>query len=161
MSTSGSGAQAVQIDGVYPEPASGKTWFFTAIALGRASTGQVQAFKIEGLVDNQTGTPSIVGNSVMKTDYQRSTADEAQAIWDPLSSYATSDLVEYDGNIYEASTNISGGAASPDTNSDWTLYYSGWNFSAEIDGGGFRIKVKGDNTAPSVTWDVRFTFLEV
>lgn len=161
VSTSGSGAQAVQINGVYPEPANGKTWFFTATALGRATTGQVQAFKIEGLVDNSTGTPSIVGNSVMKTDYQRSTADQAQAIWDALSSYNTSDLVEYDGNIYEANTSITGGGASPDVNSDWTLYYSGWNFSAEIDAGGFRIKVKGDNTAPSVAWDIRFTFLEV
>jgi hypothetical protein len=160
-STSGSGATAIQVNGVYPEPATGKTWFFTGIAIGRASTGQVQAFKIEGLADNQTGTPTIVGNTIMKTDYQRNTADAVQTLWDPLSSYATNDLVEYDGNIYEASTNISGGAASPDTNSDWTLYYSGWNFTAEIDAGGLRFKVKGDGTAPSVSWDVRITFLEV
>lgn len=160
VTTSGAGATAIQVNGVYPEPAAGKTWFFTAFAIGRASTGQVQAFKIEGLADNQTGTPTIVGNTIMKTDYQRNTADTVAAIWDPLSNYATNDSVEYDGNIYEASTNISGGAASPDQNSDWTVTYTGWNFTAEIDGG-LRFKVKGDTTAPSVAWDVRITFLEV
>jgi len=161
VTTSGPGATAIQVNGVYPEPAAGKTWFFTGFAIGRASTGQVQAFKIEGLADNQTGTPVIVGNTIMKTDYQRNTADAVAAIWDPLSNYATNDSVEYDGNIYEANTNISGGAASPDQNSDWTVTYTGWNFTAEIDGGGLRFKVKGDTTAPSVAWDVRITFLEV
>ena len=159
QTTSGT-ATAIQVNGAYPEPASGKTWFFTAFALGRASTGQVQSFKIEGLVDNQTGTPTIVGNSIMKTDYQRSTADIATALWDPMASYNATDAVEYDGNLYEANTNISPGAASPDSNSDWTVTYTGWNFTAEIDSGAFRVKVKGDVTA-AVDWNVRFTFLEV
>jgi len=160
VATSGSSAVAIQVNGAYPEPAVGKTWFFTAYAIGGSVAGQKQAFKIEGLVDNSTGTPSIVGNTIMKTDYQRSTADVVQAVWDPMVSYNTSDLVEYDGNIWEATTAISGGALPPDQNSDWTLFYSGWNFTAEIDGGAFRVKVKGD-TSSNVNWDVRFTYLEV
>ena len=159
ITTTGSGATAIQVNGVYPEPASGKTWFFTAFAIGRATTGQVQAFKIEGLADNQTGTTSIVGNTVMKTDYQRSTADTVQAIWDPLTAYVTNDSVEYDGNIYQANTNVASGELSPDQNANWSVTYTGWNFSAEIDNG-LKFKVKGDATA-NVSWDVRITFLEV
>lgn len=159
VTTTGSGATAIQVNGVYPEPASGKTWFFTAFAIGRATTGQVQAFKIEGLADNQTGTTSIVGNTVMKTDYQRSTADTVQAIWDPLTAYVTNDSVEYDGNIYQANTNVASGELSPDQNANWSVTYTGWNFSAEIDNG-LKFKVKGDATA-NVSWDVRITYLEV
>lgn len=161
ITTTGAGATDVQINGVYPEPASGKTWFFTAFAIGRANTGQVQSFKIEGTVDNQTGTPTIVGNSIMKTDYQRSTSDAITAIWDPMIAYTTGESVEYDGNIYEANTAVAGNELSPDQNSNWTVTYTGWNFTAQIVNNNFRVKVKGDATAANVDWDVRFTFLEV
>ena len=159
VATTGNIAVSVLVNGDYPEPASGKTWFFTAYAIGRATTGQVQAFKIEGLADNQTGITSIVGNTVMKTDYQRSTADTVQAIWDPLTAYVTNDSVEYDGNIYEANTNVASGELSPDQNANWTVIYTGWNFSAEIDSG-LKFKVKGDATS-SISWNVRITYLEV
>ena len=161
VSTSGNSATAVQVNGAYPQPATGKTWFFTAFALGRASTGQVQSFKIEGVADNQSGTPSIVGNTIMKTDYQRSTADASVNLWDPMTAYNTNDSVEFNGNTYQANTNVSAGELSPDQNSNWTVSYTGWNFTAEIDGGGLRFKVKGDANAPSVAWNVRITFLEV
>jgi hypothetical protein len=121
----------------------------------------VQSFKIEGTVDNQTGTPTIVGNSIMKTDYQRSTSDAITAIWDPMVAYTTGEAVEYDGNIYEANTAVAGNELSPDQNSNWTVTYTGWNFTAQIVNNNFRVKVKGDATAASVDWDVRFTFLEV
>ena len=161
ITTTDAGATDVQFNNGYTQPASGKTWFFTAFAIGRANTGQVQSFKIEGTVDNQTGTPTIVGNSIMKTDYQRSTSDAITAIWDPMIAYTTGESVEYDGNIYEANTAVAGNELSPDQNSNWTVTYTGWNFTAQIVNNNFRVKVKGDATAANVDWDVRFTFLEV
>jgi hypothetical protein len=161
LTTTDASATDVQFNNVYSQPAVGKTWFFTAFALARANTGQVQSFKIEGTVDNQTGTPTIVGNTISKTDYQRSTSDAITAIWDPMTTYTTGESVEYDGNIYEANTAVAGNELSPDQNSNWTVTYTGWNFTAQIVSNNFRVKVKGDSTAASVDWDVRFTFLEV
>ena len=97
----------------------------------------------------------------MKTDYQRSTADTSVNLWDPMTAYNTNDSVEYNGNTYQENTNVSAGELSPDQNSNWTVSYTGWSFTAEIDGGGLRFKVKGDANAPSVSWNVRITFLEV
>ena len=128
------------------------------MALGVATSGERQAFEVKGVVEGTT--PSLVGTNA-KVDYQRSTTDVGVALWDPMASYVSGDIVEYDLNTYTANVaNISGGAASPDTNSDWTVTYTGWNVNAEVIGGAFRIRVKG-SSGKTVNWNVRLTFLEV
>lgn len=151
-------AVAVQFNSAFPAPATGKTWFFSIMALGVATSGERQAFEVKGVVEGTT--PSLVGTNA-KVDYQRSTTDVGVALWDPMASYVSGDIVEYDLNTYTANVaNISGGAASPDTNSDWTVTYTGWNVNAEVIGGAFRIRVKG-SSGKTVNWNVRLTFLEV
>ena len=151
-------ATAVQFNGSFPEPASTKTWFFSIMALGVSTVGERQAFEVKGVVEG--GTPSLVGTNA-KVDYQRSTADIGVALWDPMASYVSGDVVEYDLNTYTANAaTISGGAAAPDTNTDWTVTYEGWNVNAEVIGGAFRIRVKG-STGKTVNWNLRLTFLEV
>tara|TARA_B100001248_G_scaffold258711_1_gene243441 strand:- start:12 stop:2561 length:2550 start_codon:yes stop_codon:yes gene_type:complete len=156
-------ASALQFGSVYPEPATGKTWFFNLHAIGVATSGEKQAFKVEGVVTNSGGTKSLVGTN-NKVDYQRSgTADLAQTPWDAMSSYNTSDTVEYDLNTYTANNTISasGNNLSPDQDStNWTVAYTGWNVSADIIGGAFRVRVKG-STGKTVNWKVRFTKIEV
>ena len=80
-----------------------------------------------------------------------------------MSSYNTSDTVEYDLNTYTANNTISasGNNLSPDQDStNWTVAYTGWNVSADIVGGAFRVRVKG-STGKTVNWKVRFTKIEV
>ena len=82
-----------------------------------------------------------------------------------MASYNSSDVVEYDLNVYTANNNITGGALSsnlpPDQDStNWTLSYSGWNVTAEVVGGSFSIRVKG-TAGKTVDWKLRFTKVEV
>tara|TARA_B100001094_G_scaffold259111_1_gene259178 strand:+ start:1214 stop:3742 length:2529 start_codon:yes stop_codon:yes gene_type:complete len=159
LQTTDGTATVLQFNGTTPEPASNKTWFFEVKALGVATTGEKQAFKVEGLVTNVAGNLSLVGTNI-KIDYQRSgTSDLGIASWDPMASYNTSDTVEYELNTYTASTAISGGALSPDQNSDWTLAYSGWNVNAEIIANTFRVRAKG-STGKTVTWSAAISFIE-
>ena len=126
LQTTDGSATILQFNGTTPEPTSGKTWFFEVRALGVATTGEKQAFKIEGLVTNTSGTLSIVGTPI-KIDYQRTgTSDVGVASWDSQSSYNQGDTVEFDLNTYTANNNISGGY--PNVNLDpaqdttnWTL----------------------------------------
>ena len=159
MQTTDGTATVVQFNSTTPSPATDKTWFFEVKALGVATSGEKQAFKVEGIVTNTGGNYSLVGTNV-KIDYQRSTSDIGVAVWDPMATYNQSDTVEYDLNTYTASTAISGGALSPDQNSDWTLAYSGWNTSADIIGNTFRIRVKG-STGKTVNWKATLSHLEV
>jgi len=155
-------AIGVTFNSSIPEPATGKTWFFEVRALGVATSGEKQAFKVEGVVTNTGGTKSLVGTN-SKVDYQRSTSDTAQSLWDPLNSYNTSDIVEYDLNLYTAQNAISASGNNLDPAQDttnWTATYTGWNVNAEVIGGAFRIRVKG-STGKTVNWKVRFTKIEV
>ena len=157
-------ATGLQFNGSIPEPSTGKTWFFEVRAIGVATSGEKQAFKVEGVVTNASGTKSLVGTNA-KVDYQRSTSDTAQALWDPMSSYNSGDVVEYNLNIYEAQNTITGGYLSnnlsPDQDStNWTATYTGWNVNAEVIGGAFRVRVKG-SAGKTVNWKVRFTKVEV
>lgn len=156
-------ALAVQFNSAYPEPATSKTWFFEMRAIGVATTGEKQAFKVEGVITDSSGTKSIVGTN-SKVDYQRSgTADLAQTPWDPMSSYNANDVVEYDLNTYTAlnAINATGNNLDPaqDT-TNWTVTYTGWNVSAEVIANAFRVRVKGQ-AGKTVNWKVRFTKTEV
>lgn len=157
-------ALAVQFGtGIYPEPATNKTWFFELRALGVATTGEKQAFKVEGVITDSSGTKSIVGTN-SKVDYQRSgTADLAQTPWDPMSSYNANDVVEYDLNTYTANNAINATGNNLDPAQDttnWTVTYTGWNVSAEVIANAFRVRVKGQ-TGKTVNWKLRFTKIEV
>ena len=159
LNTTDGTATVLQFNGGTPEPASDKTWFFEVRALGIAASGEKQAFKVEGLVTNTSGNLSLVGTPI-KIDYQRGgTSDLGVDVWDPMASYLLGDLVEYELNTYTANTAISGGALSPDQNSDWTVSYTGWNVNAEIIGNQFRVRAKG-STGKSVTWSSAISFIE-
>ena len=161
--TTNATATALQFNGAYPEPGTGKTWFFNLNAIGVATTGEKQAFKVEGVVTDSSGTKSLVGTN-HKVDYQRTgTADLAQTPWDPMSSYNANDVVEYDLNTYTANNTISASGTNLDPAQDstnWTVTYTGWNVSADVIGGNFRIRVKG-TTGKTVNWKVRFTKIEI
>ena len=164
LQTTDGSATILQFNGTTPEPTSGKTWFFEVRALGVATTGEKQAFKIEGLVTNTSGTLSIVGTPI-KIDYQRTgTSDVGVASWDSQSSYNQGDTVEFDLNTYTANNNISGGY--PNVNLDpaqdttnWTLAYSGWTVSAEIIANTFRVRAKG-SAGKTVTWSAAISFIQ-
>ena len=49
LTTTDGTATILQFNGTTPEPASDKTWFFEVRALGVATTGEKQAFKVEGM----------------------------------------------------------------------------------------------------------------
>ena len=156
-------ATALQFNSAYPEPATGKTWFFNLHAIGVAVSGEKQAFKVEGVVTNTGGTKSLVGTN-SKVDYQRSgTADLSPTPWDAMSSYNANDVVEYDLNTYTANNTISASGTNLDPAQDttnWTVTYTGWNVSADIVSNAFRVRVKG-STGKTVNWKVRFTKIEV
>ena len=163
LSTSDGTATVLQFNGTTPEPATNKTWFFEVKALGVASSGEKQAFKVEGVVTNTGGNLSLVGTNV-KIDYQRSTSDLGIAQWDAMASYIAGDTVEFDLNTYTANNNISGGYPavnqSPDLDStNWTLAYSGWNVNAEIIANTFRVRAKG-STGKNVTWSAAISYIE-
>ena len=153
----------VQFNSTTPSPATDKTWFFELRALGVATSGEKQAFKVEGVVTNSAGNFSLVGTNV-KIDYQRSTSDIGVAEWDTNSSYNQGDTVEYDLNTYTANNVINGGYPnnnlSPDQDTtNWTVAYTGWNVNASIIANQFRIRVKG-STGKSVNWKASFSYIE-
>jgi hypothetical protein len=164
LQTTDGTATILQFNGTTPEPASDKTWFFEVRALGVATTGEKQAFKIEGLVTNVGGNLSIIGTNI-KIDYQRTgTSDVGVAQWDSMASYNQGDTVEFDLNTYTANNNISGGY--PNVNLDpaqdstnWTLAYSGWNINAEIIANQFRVRAKG-SSGKTVTWSAAISYIE-
>lgn len=164
LNTTDGTATILQFNGTTPEPPTDKTWFFEVKALGVATTGEKQAFKIEGMVTNTGGNFSIVGTNT-KIDYQRSgTTDIGVDAWDSQASYVSGDTVEFDLNTYTANNNISGGypivnldPAQDSTN--WTLAYSGWNISAEIIANTFRVRAKG-SSGKNVTWSASLSFIQ-
>ena len=164
LTTTDGTATILQFNGTTPEPASDKTWFFEVRALGVATTGEKQAFKVEGLVTNVGGNLSIIGTPI-KIDYQRTgTSDVGTASWDAMASYNQGDTVEFNLNTYTADNNISGGYPannlSPDQDTaNWTLAYSGWNVNAEIIANQFRVRAKG-SSGKTVTWSSAITYIE-
>ena len=164
LQTTDGTATVLQFNGGTPEPASDKTWFFEVRALGVATTGEKQAFKVEGLVTNVGGNLSIIGTPI-KIDYQRTgTSDVGTASWDAMASYNQNDTVEFNLNTYTANNNISGGYPannqSPDQDAtNWTLAYSGWNVNAEVIANQFRVRAKG-SSGKTVTWSSAITFIE-
>ena len=164
LQTTDGTATVLQFNGGTPEPASDKTWFFEVRALGVATTGEKQAFRVEGLVTNVAGTLSIIGTPI-KVDYQRTgTSDVGVASWDAISSYSQGDVVEYNLNTYTANNAITGGGGtnnlSPDQDTtNWTVAYTGWNVNAEIIANQFRVRAKG-SAGKTVTWSAAITFIE-
>jgi hypothetical protein len=164
MQTTDGTATILQFAGTTPEPATDKTFFFEVRALGVATSGEKQAFKIEGLVTNVAGTLSIIGTN-MKIDYQRTgTSDVGIASWDAIASYSQGDVVEYNLNTYTANNAISGGGGtnnlSPDNDpTNWTLSYSGWNVNAEVIANQFRVRAKG-SAGKNVTWSAAISFIQ-
>jgi hypothetical protein len=164
LNTTDGTATVLQFNGTTPEPASNKTRFFEVRALGVATTGEKQAFKVEGVVTNVAGNLSLVGTPI-KLDYQRGgTADLGVATWDAMASYNPGDTVEHDLNTYTANNAISGGYPnnnlSPDQDTtNWTVAYTGWNVNAEVIANQFRVRAKG-STGKSVTWSAAITFIE-
>tara|TARA_X000001036_G_scaffold438354_1_gene485943 strand:- start:1374 stop:3926 length:2553 start_codon:yes stop_codon:yes gene_type:complete len=164
LQTTDASATILQFNGTTPEPATGKTWFFEIKTLGVATTGEKQAFKIEGLVTNSGGNYSLIGTNI-KIDLQKSgTADIGVTPWDSMASYNQGDTVEFELNTYTANNAITGGY--PNNNLDpaqdstnWTLAYSGWNVSAEIIANQFRVRAKGA-TGKTVTWSAAISFIE-
>ena len=68
--TSNATLTEVLFNGVRMTPASNKTWFFTITAVANRSTiSDATAIKIEGLIDNNSGTVTIVGTAGNKTVY--------------------------------------------------------------------------------------------
>ncbi len=163
LQTTDGTATIVQFGGTTPSPSTGKTWFFEVKALGVATSGEKQAFKVEGVVTNTSGNFSLVGTN-LKIDYQRSTSDIASVAWDTNASYTAGDVVEYELNTYTANTNILG--PYPNTNlspdqdtTNWTVAYTGWNVNAEIIANTFRVRVKG-STGKTVNWKATLNFIE-
>tara|TARA_B110000046_G_scaffold57834_1_gene64756 strand:- start:5428 stop:7968 length:2541 start_codon:yes stop_codon:yes gene_type:complete len=161
--TTDSTATVLTFNSTTPAPSTDKTWFFEVKALGVATTGEKQAFKVEGVVTNTAGTYSLVGTN-LKIDYQRSTSDIASTAWDTNSNYTSGDVVEYDLNTYTANNTITGGYPavnqSPDQDAtNWTVAYTGWNVNADIISNAFRVRVKG-STGKTVTWKATLSYIE-
>lgn len=155
-------ATNVTFNGDTLQPATDKTWFYELYVLAGNSTTTKRAWKLQGVVQNNTGVASLVG-AVNRIDYQRGTQDVLETPWSPGSAYNQNDIVEYDLVVYTANSPISAGSASsyvsPDTNGDWTVTYLGWNTSTEINGNDFQIKVRGDSNP--VNWSIKIEFVEL
>jgi hypothetical protein len=159
----------VQFEGNIAQPAVGKTWMFTVHALAGDPATTRRGWKLEGMVQNVGGTPTLIG-SVARTDYQRQTPDYNVTAWTPITNYNIGDIIEHDLILYRAINNISSssGAAyytSPDQNStppgnDWEVEYTGWNVAARVVGSDFVIQVKGD-TLTTVNWSMKLEFIEI
>lgn len=152
----------VQFNSQILQPATDKTWFYELYVLAGNGATTKRAWKLQGVVQNNGGTPSLVG-AVNRTDYQRGTQDAAETPWQAGSAYAINDVVEYDLIVYTANANITAASTSsyqsPDTNSDWTVSYAGWNASTEISGINFLIRVRGD--ANPVDWSIKLEYVEL
>ena len=70
VNTTTATATEVLFDGTRLTPASGSLWFVTVTAVAnRSDANDATAIKIEGLVDNNSGTVTIVGTAGNKTVY--------------------------------------------------------------------------------------------
>jgi hypothetical protein len=75
VSTNDGSATEVLFDGARMTPASNSLWFVTITAVAnRTDADDATAIKIEGLVDNNSGTVSIVGTSGNKTTFNSTAA---------------------------------------------------------------------------------------
>jgi hypothetical protein len=162
LQTSDGVATNVTFNGSILQPATDKTWFYELYVLAGDGATTKRAWKLQGVVQNNTGVASLVG-AVNRIDYQRGTQDVLETPWIPGSSYNQNDIVEHNLIIYTANTNISAGSASsyapPDTNSDWTVTYLGWNVDTIISGTDFLIRVRGDSS--TVNWSIKLEYVEL
>jgi hypothetical protein len=164
LTTTDNSPVQVLFDGVSIQPESGKTWFYRieALAAGATSTDR-QAFKIEGVVQNNGGNISLVGTP-NRTDYQRSTFDTYSDEWDVNETYNAGSIVEYDLNLYQVDVGqtVNPQEDPPDINSKWIIYYDGWNTTSSVVGtpASFQIRVKGQ-TDRTINWRVRLSFISV
>ena len=162
LQTSDGIATTVTFNGSILQPATDRTWFYELYVLAGDGGTTKRAWKLQGVVQNNTGVASLVG-AVNRIDYQRGTQDILETPWVSGSSYNQNDVVEHNLIIYTANTNISAGSVSsytsPDANSDWTVSYLGWNASTDITGTDFLIKVRGDSS--TVNWSIKLEFIEL
>lgn len=162
LGTSGAVASQVLFNGVGPTPDTNESWFFEVKAIGiNPSTRETRIFKIEGAVQNVAGTTALVGTPV-KTDYQRSTPDTNYDLWDPSQTYQAGDIIEYDLKLYQvaATETVSPWENDPLNNIKWTLYYDGWNVTAQVVNNTFQVRAKGEAGA-DVNWKVSLNVLDV
>lgn len=154
----------VLFDGIAVQPATDETWFYKIEALAADTGSSRQAFKIEGVVQNINGAISLVGTP-SKTDYQRSTSDIFQDVWDVNQTYNTGDIVEYNLDLYQVDVGqtVNPQESAPDINSKWITYYDGWNttsITAGTPSPTFQIRVKGE-ASKTINWRVRLSFISV
>ena len=65
LQTTNSLVETVKFSNVIQQPGANKTWFFTIDALAGDALGSTRrVFKVEGVVENQSGTLSVVGTNV-------------------------------------------------------------------------------------------------
>lgn len=136
-----------------------KSWFFSLYVLARAGTTN-RAWKIEGVIQDNSGIQSIVG-SVIKNDYQRNTGDIGSLDpWDPMQAYSAGDKVEYDLVEYTAQTNVQS-VTSPDQDAiNWQATYTGWNVSVNVNSGKIETRVVGESGL-TVNWSVKHSYVQV
>lgn len=157
-------ASSVQVlfNGATYEPETDESWFYTlkAIALD-TTTKQTRAFKIEGVVQNDSDTVALVGTP-SKIDYQRSTGDVGVDPWNASSTYNAGDQVEYDLIIYEVGPGLTvqPWENNPPNNPNWTVVYNGWNVSTTIVNDQFQVRVRGDANA-TINWKVNLEIVSV
>jgi len=160
--TTASSTTDITFDGVMPQPATNEAWFFTVKAIGKSpSTNQVRTFKIEGTVQNVSGTISLVEPTV-RTDYQRSTQESSYDLWNAGTTYNAGDIVEYDYKLWRVDTGqtVSPLESDPPNNSKFVLEYDGWNVTASVFAGAFKVTAKGD-TVTDVNWAINLEILNI
>lgn len=137
-----------------------KSWFFEMYVIARAGTTN-RAWKLEGVVQDNSGTQSIVGN-VIKSDYQRNTNDiSALDPWDPMQAYSAGDSVEYNLIEYTADNNIQSITSPDQDTTNWTATYTGWNVSVTVNGvNQIEVRVKGESSL-TVDWSVKHVYVQV
>jgi hypothetical protein len=137
-----------------------KSWFFEMYVIARAGTTN-RAWKLEGVVQDSSGTQSIVG-SVIKSDYQRNTSDIASLNpWDPMYAYSANDSVEYNLVEYTANVNVQSIQNPAADTTNWSATYIGWNVSVVVNGSNqIEVRVKGEPSL-SVNWSVKHVYIQV
>lgn len=143
-----------------PDMPVNKSWFFSLYALARSGTTN-RAWKFEGVLQDVSGSQSIVGN-VIKNDYQRqNTVDLAADPWDPYTSYITGDVVEYDLVEYTAQGNVQSITSPDQDTSNWIATYTGWYITVNVNNlNKIEIRIKGDD-ATVVDWSIKHVYIEV
>jgi hypothetical protein len=137
-----------------------KSWFFEMYVIARAGTTN-RAWKLEGVVQDSSGTQSIVG-SVIKSDYQRNTSDIASLDpWDPMYAYSANDSVEYNLVEYTANFNVQSIQNPAADTTNWSATYIGWNVSVVVNGSNqIEVRVKGEPSL-TVNWSVKHVYIQV